>query len=329
MQPVVLVTGATGFLGGAVLRQLCREGQAVIGLGRDPLRIAALRKAGFDVRHHDLELPFGAAALDGLGAVRAIVHCAALSAPFGPARAFAAANVTATRHVLDLGQALGVTRFVHASSASVCFRPADQLAVREDDPLPAPFNAYARTKAEAEHLVLAARGLGPVVLRPRGIYGAGETALLPRLVRAARRGPLPLLRNGRGRIDLTHVDDVVAAILMALQADTAVHGQVFNISGGEVLPITDIATRACAMVGLQARWRRMPLGPLMAVAGLVETVSPWLPRSGEPAVTRYGLALFAYAQSLDLSKTRAMLGWEPQISFDEGLARTFAKGPPP
>lgn len=301
----------------------------VVGLGRDPLRVAQLHEAGFDVRQHDLETPFGVAALQALRGVSAIVHCAALSSPYGPAPAFAAANVTATRHVLALGQALGVKRFIHISSASVCFAPVDQLNVREDDPLPAPFNAYARTKAQAERLVLAVDELCPVVLRPRGIYGAGDTALVPRLLRAARRGPLPLLRDGRARIDLTHVDDVVAAISAALKAGSAVRGQIFNISGGEVLPVAEIATRACEQAGVVARWRKMPLGPLMAAAGIVEAISPWLPRTSEPAITRYGLALFAYAQSLDLTKAQTELGWRPQISFEDGLARTFAPAPPP
>lgn len=103
MSGQILVTGATGFLGGALLRKVRREGRMAVGLGRDPLRIALLRDAGFDVRQHDLETAFGVAAIEELRGTNAIVHCAALSSPYGPARAFAAANVTATRHVLALG----------------------------------------------------------------------------------------------------------------------------------------------------------------------------------------------------------------------------------
>lgn len=315
----VLVTGATGFLGGAVLRHLAARGQPAFGLGRDATRIAALRAQGLDLRAHDLTRPFDPAAYAG---VSAIVHSAALSAPFGPRRDFTAANVTATRHVVALAQALGVARLVHISSASVSFAPMDQIGVTEDTPLPRPFNAYAATKAEAERIVLA----GPIpaiVLRPRGIYGAGDTALLPRLLRAAARGPLPLLRNGRARIDLTHVDDVVSAVIAALQAGPAAHGQIFNITGGEVIPVTEIATRACAAAGQPLRWRKMPLRPVMAVAGAVEMASLLLPHRPEPAVTRYGLALFAYAQSLDITKARDVLGWSPQVTFADGLDRTF------
>lgn len=318
---VVLVTGATGFVGAAVLARLRATGAAVIGLGRDPARIAALRAQGFDIRQQDLTRPLEPADWAG---VRAIVHGAALSAPFGRRRDFVAANVTATRHVVALAQALGGVRLVHLSSASVGFALRDQLGQREDDPLPRPFTAYAATKADAERIVLAATGISPVVLRPRGIYGAGDTALLPRLLRAARRGPLPLLRGGQARIDLTHVDDVARAILAALQAGPEAQGQVFNISSGEVLPVSQIAARACAAAGQNLRWRAMPLRPLMAMAGAVETACLLLPHRPEPAVTRYGLALFAYAQSLDIAKAQARLGFVPQVDFTEGLARTFA-----
>lgn len=316
---VVLVTGATGFLGGAILRHLQEIGQPAIGLGRDPARIAALRAQGFDLRAADLTQPLQTA---GFGAVQAIVHSAALSVPFGRTRDFISANVTATRNMVTLAEQLRVARFVHISSAAVSFAPKDQLNVQEDAPLPRPFNAYAATKAQAERIVLGSPVLSAIVLRPRGIYGAGDTALLPRLLRAAMRGPLPLLRSGQARIDLTHIDDVVAAVMAGLRSD--VSGEIFNITGGEVVPVTQIATSACAAAGQPLRWRKLPLGPVMALAGAVETASLLLPNRPEPAITRYGLALFAYAQSLDIGKAQRLLHWSPQVSFADGLVRTFA-----
>jgi nucleoside-diphosphate-sugar epimerase len=324
----ILVTGATGFVGGALLRRLRSEGQPVIGLGRDPTRCAALRAEGFDIREHDLAGGFGSQDMLAFGEVSAIVHSAARAAPHGRLESFVTANVTATHNVLDLARALSVRRLVFLSSSSVCFAPRDQLLVKEGDPLPVPFNAYARTKAIAEGLVLAAKECGPVVLRPRGIYGIGDTALLPRLLRAARRGPLPLVRNGQAQIDLTHIDDVVDATLVAVRSGPDVAGQVFNISGGEVLPITEIAGLACARAETPLRWRRMPLAPLMLAAGLVERACRLIPGEPEPAITRYGLALFAFAQSLDLTKARDLLGWRPKVPFAEGLARTFPEGAP-
>ncbi len=316
----VLVTGATGFLGGEVLRRLIRLGLPAIGQGRDPVHLASLRQDGFSTLRWEMtDQPPDAKALTG---ITAIVHCAALSSPFGRRADFMAANVAGTQAVLDLAGRLGVGRFVHISSPSVYFALHDHLDQREDQPLPPPFNAYADSKRQAEALVLAAPHLGPVILRPRGIYGAGDRSLLPRLLRAARSGPLPLLRQGAARIDLTHVDDVVAAILAALRAGPEAEGQTFNISGGEVLPVRHIVEAACARIGLTPRWRPLPLRPLLWVAGLAEATALALPSQPEPPVTRYGLGLFAYAQGLNLSKAQRMLGWAPRISLAEGLPRS-------
>ncbi|QQA42092.1 NAD-dependent epimerase/dehydratase family protein [Pelagovum pacificum] len=314
----VLVTGATGFLGGAVLARLRHEGVASIGLGRDAGRLEMLRAAGHEVLRHDIA--------DGppeVAGVTEVVHCAALSAPFGPAAAFERANVEGTRNMAEFAARAGVRRFVHISSPSIYFDWCDQEEVREDTPLPPPVNDYARTKAEAERIVLHRSEIHPIILRPRGIYGAGDTALLPRLLRVARRRRLPLFRNGAARIDLTHVDDVVEAIVTALAADRDCDGPTFNISGGEPLPVRRIAEQACARAGLTTRWRRMPLGLAMRAAGMAEAVARRLPGQPEPPVTRYGLSLFAYRQSLDLSRARDRLGWQPKVSFAEGLDRTF------
>ncbi|MBN9221434.1 MAG: NAD(P)-dependent oxidoreductase [Mesorhizobium sp.] len=322
----VLVTGATGFLGGHIVARLAAAGTPVLAQGRDTARSAALRAAGHTVLCREFSRPFDAKADAEFGEVDAIVHCAALSSPFGRLADFDAANVAATRNLVDFAQRRGVRRFVQISSPSVGFAFRDQLGVAEDSPLPDPVNHYARTKRQAEEIVLAAPAIGPVVLRPRGIYGAGDRALLPRLLQAARRRPLPLFRDGQARIDLTHVDDVVDAVFAALSAGVGAEGQIFNISGGEVLSVRHIADTACARAGLQPRWRKTPLAPAMLVAGMMEAVALHLPGRPEPPVTRYGLGLFAYAQSLDISKAARVLGWAPKVAFENGLDRTFARG---
>ncbi|WP_137929767.1 NAD-dependent epimerase/dehydratase family protein [Mesorhizobium comanense] len=320
----VLVTGATGFLGAHIVARLAAAGTPLLAQGRDPGRSAALQDAGHAILRRDLSRPFDAKADAEFGEVDAIVHCAALSSPFGRLADFEAANVAATRNLVDFARRNGVRRFVQISSPTVGFAFRDQLGVAEDNPLPDPVNHYARTKRQAEEAVLAAAPIGPIVLRPRGIYGAGDRALLPRLLQAARRRPLPLFRDGQARIDLTHVDDVVDAVFAALSAGAAAEGQIFNISGGEVLAVRHIADRACKRAGLRPLWRKTALAPAMLVAGMMEAVALCLPGRPEPPVTRYGLGLFAYAQSLDISKAARVLGWAPRVSFEHGLDRTFA-----
>ena len=313
----VLVTGASGFVGGAVVRALRAQGRAVLATGRDPVTCAALG----DCLALDLAAPDAAKALEHVARQRgisAVVHAAALTAPWGRRAEFQRSNVDATRTVLTLAKHLGVRRIVHISTPSVYFRFADQIGLTEDTPLPTPVNDYTATKAQAEGSALAA---GAVILRPRGIYGAGDRALLPRLVRAIQSGPLPLLRNGQAATDLTHVDDVVAAILAAL-GGAGVAGQVLNISGGVALPIRDVVAAVSQHLGLIPRWRPLPLPAVMLAARGMELEAHVT--GSEPRVTRYGVGLFAFTQTLDIQRAARILGWHPTVSFDEGLRRTFA-----
>jgi nucleoside-diphosphate-sugar epimerase len=312
----VAVTGATGFLGGHLVDRLLAEGREMIAVVRDPAKAAALEARGVAVVLGDLTGPL-ATTLEA----DAFVHAAALSSNWGRRQDFFAANVTGTGRALVLARSMGVRRFVHISSPSIYFRLVDQFDVPEDMPLPQPINAYAETKAVAEQLALRATDIGPVILRPRGIYGPGDAALLPRLVRAARRGPLPLLRDGQAVTGLTHVHDVVAAIIAAIEAAPAAAGQPVNISG-EALPIREIVEAACARHGIAPRWRALPAGVALAGARLMEMACAALPGRPEPIATVYSLGLFAYSQTLDVARAADLLGWRPRIGFAEGLATT-------
>ncbi|RKR03218.1 NAD-dependent epimerase/dehydratase family protein [Maricaulis maris] len=316
----VLVTGATGFLGQHLTRALRARGNEVVALGRDRAKLDQLSRLGCEPLAHDLAS--GPPQLTG--SLDACVHAAALSSPWGTDTAFRRANIDGTRHALALARSAGVKRFVQISSPSVYFRFADQIAVAETSGLPDPVNAYARTKRAAEDLVLDAAELDPVILRPRGLYGAGDTALLPRLLRAAERGPLPLMRGGGAVTDLTHVEDVVSAILTALDAPPRPAQRLFNISGGQALAIREIVESAAARHGVTVRWRALPVPLVLAAARMAETGCARLPGRPEPPVTAYGVGLFAFSQTLDLSAARKVLGWQPQIGFSEGLDRTFA-----
>lgn len=315
----VAITGATGFLGGALARALLKDRQSVIALGRDAGKLGALKALGAEILAADLSA--GAPDCRGLKAC-ALVHCAALSSAWGARAAFEAANIRGTQSAIHAARDLGAARFVHISTPSLYFRFQDQPLVPETTVLPPPVNAYAATKRDAEALVLAAPDLDPIILRPRGIYGQGDTALLPRLLRAARAGPLPLVREGAARTDLTHVDDVVQAVRTALSAPRP-GDRVFNISGGEPLAIREIADAAGRHAGVSIRWRNIPSGALLAAARLMEAAARLQPGQPEPRITAYGAGLFTFTQTLDLSAAKVQLGWTPQIRFAEGLERTF------
>ncbi|WP_108814227.1 NAD-dependent epimerase/dehydratase family protein [Loktanella sp. Alg231-35] len=319
----VLVTGATGFLGAHLALALCDQG--VIATGRDRAKLARLKALGLRSVALDLAHPVPAADRDRIGAVDAVVHCAALSSPWGRDAAFETANVTATKNLLHLSRALRARRFVFVSTASVYFQFCDQDGLGEAQTAPKFVNAYARTKYAAEREVLKFNDLHPIVLRPRGIYGAGDTALLPRLMRVARSRAVPRF-SPAGATDITHVDDVVSACQRAIAADPVVSGEVFNISGGQGVALPDIVAAACAQCDVPLRWRDLPFGPALAAVRVMERMAKTLPGQPEPPATAYALGILRYRQTMSLAHAQTALGWQPQVNFEEGLRRTFANG---
>lgn len=316
----VIVTGATGFLGGEVCRRLVERGHQVLAMGRSDERLSRLQHQAVKTIKADLSMGETPRATPA----DAMVHCAALSSPWGRPEEYEQANVEATRQALTFARKCGAKRFVHISTPSLYFRFRDQLDVREDADLPPPVNDYARTKLVAEKLVLAADELDPIVLRPRGLYGPGDTSLLPRLLLAGRHRPLPLLNGGRATTDLTYVEDAAEAVCAALVHAGPLAQRVFNVSGGAALNVRDVADRAAQRAGQALRWRPMPTRLVLMLARASEAAARWR-RYREPRITAYGVGLFAYTQTLDISAAALHLGWRPRISFDEGLYRTFGR----
>ena len=155
----ILVTGGTGFLGRHLVWRLAKDGHQVVFTGRS-------HKAAQEVIQHSshsvqwVAVEHGRTdALDILlkaseEGVEAIVHCAALSAPWGRREAFYQANIASTQEVLAVARFAKVKRLVHISTPSIYFEFCDRYHIKEDHPLPKPANEYARTKAVAEKLVM-------------------------------------------------------------------------------------------------------------------------------------------------------------------------------
>lgn len=321
--PRIVVTGAGGFLGARVARHLAAEGHEVIALGRSATLREMLNDSSIAVVICDLA---DAASLSSpaLKRIDGVVHCAGLSSNWGPRRDFERNNVTATAHLLDQTRKWGTPHFVHVSSSSVYFRFADQLNVGERSELPAPVNDYAWSKVAAEKLVRSVTDFPVTVVRPRGIYGKGDRALLPRLLRAAKRGPVPSFRGGRSVIDLTHVADVVEAIAGILSRGSKAKGATYNVSGGEAVSIRDIVTGAAKFSGVDVRWREIPWPLAIAAIRGIEKFHKTFRPAVEPVVTAYSAGLLAFSQTLDLSAIRDEIGWRPRVGFSEGLYRTFS-----
>jgi nucleoside-diphosphate-sugar epimerase len=314
----VLVTGASGFLGGHVVRTLAARGIDVRAQGRDASR---LRFTG-NVEGARCDLSDVGALVDAARDCDAIVHSAALSSPWGSRADFVAANVTGTANVIAAARTAGVRRLVHISSPAVIFDGRDQHLLDDATPIPVQLRSdYARTKLQAERLVREASAhLETVTLRPKAIYGDGDRSLVPRLIGAARRRGLPQIGNGANAVDVTHVDDVVQAIERALITDQGV-GETFLITGGEHVPLWDMIRTLLDGLGLPAPRRRIPLGAALIAAAVMEAVSTITKR--EPVLTRYSVLILALTQTYDITRARTVLGYAPRVTAAEGVARTI------
>jgi nucleoside-diphosphate-sugar epimerase len=320
----ILVTGASGFLGACLVRRLAADGHEVVALGRSISLHDIFRDAPVTARTCDLLDAASLSALDVAKNIDSIVHCAGLSSSWGSRRAFELNNITATANLLDQSRRWGASHFVYISSSSVYFRFCDQLETSENVVLPTPVNDYAWSKVVAEKLVRSASDIPATIVRPRGIYGKGDTALLPRLLRAAKSGPVPSFRKGRAVIDLTHVEDVVSAIVCILQQGGKAAGSIYNVSGGEAVSIRDIINRSAKLAGIDVTWREIPWPLAFVGISAIERFHKVFRPAVEPVVTAYSAGLLAFSQTLDLSAIRNEIGWRPAISFDEGLRRTFS-----
>jgi nucleoside-diphosphate-sugar epimerase len=308
----ILGTGVSGFVGGALGAHLRGLGHYVAGVSRGPARDGAVDE---HIRC-DLREPIGT-----LPAADAAVHCAALASPWAAPRDYKTSNIDATAHMLDWAERTGVSRFVFISSSSVHYiAGADQEGIREDMPLPArAINEYAATKRQAEDLVRQSK-LSWVILRPRAVFGPGDTVLFPRILRAAEQGKLPRIVRANGvspRADLIYIDNLSHYIERALASEA---GGAFNLTNNEPVELYPFLDAMLDKLALPRPRKAVGVGSAMLFARGAELVSQYLRAYKEPPVTRFGVEVMAYSKTFDVSKMLAAFG-PPPVTLTEGVER--------
>ncbi|HEY9627841.1 MAG TPA: NAD(P)-dependent oxidoreductase [Coleofasciculaceae cyanobacterium] len=315
----VLITGGTGFLGKRLALKLRSLGDTVTVLGRNQFIGRQLEAAGLRFVAADLRDAVAiAAACRGQDCV---FHCGALSAPWGDSREFYDINVLGTRHLVQGCLAHRVPRLVHVSTSAVYFTYADQLQIPESLPLPKPVSPYARTKQLAEQEIQTAyqQGLSVITLRPRGIFGPGDTTILPRLLRASDRTGIPLIRQGKAVLDITYIDNVVHALQCCQQASDALSGRAYNITNGEPRSLRMLLEQLSQRLGSALQFKPMPFPLAYGLAAAMEGIA--LFSNSEPILTRYTVGLLAFSQTLAIQAAITDLGYRPPITLEQGLTQ--------
>jgi 2-alkyl-3-oxoalkanoate reductase len=319
----VLVTGAGGFLGRAIVERLMARGDQVHGVQRSAA--PDLERLGVTLFRGDLSDP--ELAMRASAGCEAIIHVAAKAGHWGSYASYFSANVLATRTILAAAKAYGIGKLVYTSTPSVAHGGGDLAGVDESVPTPKTFHAhYPATKAIAEAEVLAANSpsLSSCALRPHLIWGPGDNHLLPRLIQRAQSGKLRFVGDGQNLIDTMYIDNAADAHLLALdrlQPKAACAGRAYFLSNGEALPMKTIINRLLACAGMAPVDRHLPIGLARVIAHLMQISYALLPLPGEPLLTPFLVDQFTTAHWYNIDAARRDLGFTVKISIDEGMER--------
>ena len=320
------VTGGTGFIGGHLVERLLAAGHEVRALARESSDVSHLRQLGVETARGDLR--DGAALRPLLRGVEVVYHNAALVGDWGRWRDFSEVALAGTGYLLAAAVSSNVSRIVHMSSASIygLRRVRGRTVSEELPPAPRPWrwDYYGRAKAGAERIVQqhqSAGRIGATILRPTIVYGPRDRTVLPRLAALLRNGQLTIVGSGENRLHLVYVRDVAEAALRAGTELVAV-GETYHVEGKRDITQRGFMEAIADLVGAPRPRRSLPLYLSYSLGFFQEAWGHASRRQTPPGRTRYLVALAGGEADFDTSRAERDLGWKPQVSFEEGLART-------
>jgi nucleoside-diphosphate-sugar epimerase len=313
------VTGGSGFIGGALVRRLVAEGSAVKALARSERSATAVEALGADPVRGDLA---DRAAIEaGAAGCETAFHLAAHLGTWGRREEFMRDNVEGTENALAGCRAAGVRRFVHCGTEAALIAGEPLVEVDETAPLRPDSKAlYSATKALAEQAVrrASADGFEAVVLRPRFVWGAGDTTLLPGILSMVEQGRFAWIGGGSHLTDTTHVDNVVEGLLAAAAKGRA--GEAYFVTDGDRVVFREFVSALIETRGAEPPTRSVPAAVAGPMAAASETLWRLLRLGGEPPLTRFAFWVSSQECTIDISKARTELGYAPIKARAEGLA---------
>lgn len=314
----VFVTGGSGFIGGRLIERLVDDGHAVRGLARSDQSAARVRARGAEAVMGDLSDVDAMRA--GAAGCELAFHAAAMLGDWGRREDFERGNVDGTRNALRACADAGVRRFVHVGTEAVLLAGQPLVNVDETAPLrPDSPALYSSTKAKAEQLVRDANreGFETVVVRPRFVWGRGDTTLLPTMTEMVRAGRWAWIGGGRFLTSTTHVDNTVEGLLLG--AERGRPGNVYFVTDGEPVVFREFVTELLRTQGVQPPTRTIPAPLAAALAAAGETAWRTLPLPGRPPLTRFTYWVSSQECTIRIDKARAELGYTPAMSRADGL----------
>jgi len=324
----IAITGATGFLGGALTQRLLAEDHFVRALIRPDKPRPGLSQE-VEWIEGDLDDP------DALGRLVDgadwIIHAAGILGEFGVSEeTYRHVNAEGTRHVLDAvtialadGRLGPNARVLHVGSAGVLgpIRHRSEDFTFDETMPPAPSNAYERSKALAESYAreFALAGLPVIVARPEFVYGPGDEHVLG-MFRAIQRGIFFYVGHGRNHCHPTYIDDAVDGMLACLLQGRT--GQAYQIAGPRSVSFRELAETIAIELGVRPPRLSVPRFITISGAAVLEAVGSLTGRA--IPLSRTGAAFFSEDRRFTTAKARQELVYKPQIELEEGIRRTVA-----
>ncbi|KJK04393.1 MULTISPECIES: NAD-dependent epimerase/dehydratase family protein [Pseudomonas] len=315
----ILVTGASGFIGGRFARFALEQGLEVRVNGRRAEGVEHLVRRGAQFIPGDLGDPELARRL--CQGIDSVVHCAGAVGNWGRYQDFYQGNVVVTENVVEACLKEHVRRLVHLSSPSIYFNGRSQQNIHEDQVPRRFYDHYGATKYLAEQKVFGAQefGLEVLALRPRFVTGAGDVSIFPRLLQMQRKRRLAIIGNGLNKVDFTSVQNLNEALLSALFADQQALGQAYNISNGHPLPVWDVVNYVMRQMHLPQVTRYRSFGLAYSLAALNEGACMLWPGRPQPTLSRLGMQVMSKDFTLDISRARQLLDYRPTVSLWSAL----------
>ncbi len=314
----IFITGASGFVGGAATRALIAAGHKVSAMSRSERSDAAISALGAKPVRCDLE-DIAAVHLKGC---KAVIHAAAFVEAWGPQDTWHRFNVQGTANVLNAAKTSGVKRFVHIGTEAAIVYGQDVHNADESYPLsPNSPYPYCATKAQAEMLVRAANDPGnfeTIVLRPRFIWGPGDTTLLPTVEAMAKSGKWTWIDKGAAMTSTTHINNLVHAIGLGLTKGKG--GEAYFILDDGTISMKEIISGMAASKGLNLPDKSVPAWVADLAGVAIEAIWRTFSLKGDPPLTSHAAMVMSRDCTLNDAKARRELGYLPILSVSAGLA---------
>jgi nucleoside-diphosphate-sugar epimerase len=315
----VFLTGGSGFIGGRLIERLHAEGYTVRALARSSAAADSVLARGAEPVLG--ELGDVTAMRAGAEGCELAFHAAATLGDWGKREDFERGNVQGTNNALEACAEAGVRRFVHVGTEAALLAGEPLVEVDETAPLrPESPVLYSSTKARAERAVLDAnrQGFETVVVRPRFVWGAGDTTLLPVMVELARSGRFAWIGGGRHRTSTTHVDNTVEGLVLGARSGRP--GNAYFVTDGEPVVFREFVSDLLATQGVEAPSRSIPPAVAAALASTGEAAWRLLPLPGRPPLTRFAYWVSSQECTIRIDKAREQLSYAPVTSIADGLA---------